>query len=149
MQKLKAVAERLTGPEIIDPRAAASRENHRVINHGGQQRAAGACEKCWEMLGAAARPAQKPQRGGGTTSCASRPSAGIDRAKCLIPLKATGEQEIISSLVDAADRATPGRGRRGSGNRNVVPGPGPPACNFSLRFFLEMLKMLDRCERCG
>src|SRR6516162_9459153 len=29
----------------------------------------------------------------GTTSCASRPSAGIDRAKCLILLKATGEQE--------------------------------------------------------
>ena len=31
---------------------------------------------------------QQPQRGG-TTSCASRPSAGIDRAKCLISLKAT------------------------------------------------------------
>jgi hypothetical protein len=27
MQKLKAVAERLTGPEIIDPRAAANWEN--------------------------------------------------------------------------------------------------------------------------
>src|SRR5262249_26307379 len=53
--EMKAVAERLTRPEIIDPRAAADWENHRVINHGGQQRAAGACEKCWEMLGAAAQ----------------------------------------------------------------------------------------------
>src|SRR5262249_37937087 len=33
---------------------------------------------------------QQPHRDG-TTSCASRPSAGIDRAKCLISLKATGE----------------------------------------------------------
>jgi len=45
---------------------------------------------------------QQPQRGG-TTSCASRPSAGIDRAKCLISLKATGEQEtIFRQLVAAA-----------------------------------------------
>src|SRR5262249_57060477 len=37
---------------------------------------------------------QQPQRRG-TTSCASRPSAGIDRAKCLISLKATGEQRAF------------------------------------------------------
>ena len=36
---------------------------------------------------------------GGTTSCASRPSAGIDRAKRLISLKATGEQGADSSSV--------------------------------------------------
>ena len=41
---------------------------------------------------------QQPQRGG-TTSCASRPSAGIDRAKCLISLKAAGEQVTILSTV--------------------------------------------------
>ena len=41
---------------------------------------------------------QPPQRGG-TTSCASRPSAGIDRAKSLISLKATGEQAVISCTV--------------------------------------------------
>src|SRR6516162_4079631 len=34
---------------------------------------------------------QQSQRGG-TTSCASRPCAGISRAKCLISLKATSEQ---------------------------------------------------------
>src|SRR6516225_9783690 len=38
----------------------------------------------------AMRATQQPQRGG-TTSCASRPSAGIDRAKCLILLNVTGE----------------------------------------------------------
>ena len=37
---------------------------------------------------------QQPQRGG-TTSCAARPSAGIDRAKCLISLKATVQKVII------------------------------------------------------
>src|SRR6516225_742324 len=42
----------------------------------------------------AMRATQQPQRGG-TTSCASRPSAGIDRAKRLISLKATGEQVTI------------------------------------------------------
>ena len=41
---------------------------------------------------------QQPQRGG-TTSCASRPSAGIDRAKCLISLKATGEQVLLLCTV--------------------------------------------------
>jgi porphyrinogen peroxidase len=43
-------------------------------------------------------PCEQPQRGG-TTSCASRPSAGIDRAKCLISLKATGEQVLILCTV--------------------------------------------------
>jgi len=46
----------------------------------------------------AMRATQQPQRCG-TTSCASRPSAGIDRAKRLISLKATGEQVIDCSLV--------------------------------------------------
>ena len=41
---------------------------------------------------------QQSQRGG-TTSCASRPSAGIDRAKCLISLEMTGEQINDSSSV--------------------------------------------------
>ena len=52
---------------------------------------------------------QQPQRGG-TTSCASRPSAGIDRAKSLISLKATGEQETILSTVGrgGARRPRPG-----------------------------------------
>ena len=79
---------------------------HRVINHGGQQRAAGACKKCWEMLGAATRHCPKTDRrdekghlGNPTTTArrhyASRPSAGIDRPKCLISLKATGEQVTI------------------------------------------------------
>ena len=59
---------------------------------------------------------QQPQRGG-TTSCASRPSAGIDRAKCLISLNATGEF--------FAQFNVPAGGGRGSGIRNVVPVPGP------------------------
>src|SRR5262249_30656773 len=44
---------------------------------------------------------QQPQRGG-TTSCASRPCAGIDRAKCLISLNATGEQAANCSPVALA-----------------------------------------------
>src|SRR6516162_9838181 len=76
---------------------------------------------------------QQPQRGG-TTSCASRPSAGIDRVKCWISLKAAGEQKTYYSLVGATIPATWPTGR-GSGNRNVGPGrprpvglawPGPP-----------------------
>src|SRR5262245_3250879 len=53
----------------------------------------------------------KPQRSG-TTSCASRPSVGIDRAKCLISLKATGEQVTILSTVGrgGARRPRPGGG---------------------------------------
>src|SRR6516225_617573 len=66
---------------------------------------------------------QQPQRGG-TTSCGSRPSAGIDRAKCFISLKATGEQKTDYSLVGATIPATWPTG--GRGNRNVGPGPGPP-----------------------
>src|SRR5262245_45022856 len=101
MRKLKAVAERLTGPEIIDPRAAANWEKHRVINHGGQQRAAGACEKCWECRASVCalpkNQSPRPQRGG-TTSCASRPSAGIDRAKCLISLKAIDKCPFFAQL---------------------------------------------------
>jgi len=50
----------------------------------------------------------------GTTSCASRPSAGIDRAKCLISLKATGEQVIILCTVGSrrAIAAARGEGER-------------------------------------
>src|SRR5215467_4545617 len=77
---------------------------------------------------------QQPQRGG-TTSCASRPSAGIDRAKCLTSLKATGEQGTILSTVGRGGARRPTR--RGSGNRNVVPGPGPPARNLRADFFWE------------
>ena|SRR5262245_4640039 len=64
-----------------------------------------------------------------TTSCASRPSAGIDRAKCLISLKETGEQEAILSTVGrgGARRPRPGGG---VAIENVVPGPGPPARNI-------------------
>src|SRR6516225_5963033 len=51
----------------------------------------------------ALRATQQPRRGG-TTSCASRPSAGIDRANCLISLKAAGEQEAFLSTVGRAAR---------------------------------------------
>src|SRR5262245_35610676 len=50
----------------------------------------------------AMRATQEPQRGG-TTSCASRPSVGTDRTKCLISFKATGEQSIILSSVAAGE----------------------------------------------
>src|SRR5262245_32201071 len=49
---------------------------------------------------------QQPQRGG-TTSCASSPSAGIDRAKCLISLEATGEEITILSTVGRGDARRP------------------------------------------
>src|SRR5262249_6737480 len=54
---------------------------------------------------------QQPQRGG-TTSCASRPFAGIHRARGLISWKATGEQEAIVSTVGrgGARRPRPGGG---------------------------------------
>jgi len=59
----------------------------------------------------AMRATQQPQRCG-TTSCASRPSAGIDRAKRLISLKATGEQVTVLSTVGrgGARRPRPGGG---------------------------------------
>jgi hypothetical protein len=41
---------------------------------------------------------QQPRRGG-TTSCASRPSAGIDRAKCLISLMPTVKRMLILCTV--------------------------------------------------
>jgi len=46
----------------------------------------------------AMRATPQPQRGG-TTSCASRPSAGIDRAKCLKSFMPTDEQIPHSSSV--------------------------------------------------
>src|SRR5262249_45975824 len=53
----------------------------------------------------------------------------IDRAKCLISLKATGEQETVLSTVGrgGARRPRPGGG---VAIENVVPGPGPPARNI-------------------
>src|SRR5215469_8883726 len=59
----------------------------------------------------AMRATQQPHRGG-TTSCASRPSAGIDRAKRLISLKATGEQKHFLLTVGrgGARRPRPGGG---------------------------------------
>ena len=62
----------------------------RAAREGGRERV------CFAMARACVL-CQKP--GNPTTSCASRPSAGIDRAKCLISLKATGEQETDCSLV--------------------------------------------------
>src|SRR5262249_53671075 len=69
--------------------------------------------------------ATQPQRGGTTTSCASRPSAGIDRVKCLISLKATGEQGLFASclavgLVAPVRPARPaGRHARGAKSREI------------------------------
>src|SRR5262249_2236893 len=126
------MAERLTGREIIDPRAAADRENtEKSIMEGSSGRPAPARNAGNAGRGGPALPkktnrrdekmamsaTQQPQRGG-TTSCASRPSAGIDRAKCLISLKATGETETILCTVSVPPRwyqvtlspADPGRG---------------------------------------
>src|SRR5262249_1694415 len=75
--------------------------------------------------------ATQPQRGG-TTSCASRPSAGIDRVKCLISLKATCEQMLVLSTVGrgGARRPRPGgevtremlfRAREGNQRTNNIP----------------------------
>jgi hypothetical protein len=130
-----------------DRRQPQSPSDYRQSSERGRARACVICPKTNrrdEKM--AMRATQQPQRGG-TTSCASRPSAGIDRAKCLISL-ATGEQETILSPVAAASSSAWPTGR-GSGRWKSIPVPGPPACNFSLRFFLEMLRMLDRCERCG
>ena len=65
----------------------------------------------------------------GTTSCASRPSAGIDRAKCLISLKATGEQETkplaasggsIVANFDVLDDGEDAAGRTGARLLNLA-----------------------------
>src|SRR5262249_45719577 len=71
---------------------------------------------------------QQPQRGG-TTSCASMPSAGIDRVKCLISLKAAGEQSTDSSLVGATIPATWPTGR-GKWQNESGSGPGAPCVNI-------------------
>src|SRR5215831_19433627 len=69
-----------------DARGAYGRLRQRVAAgvNGQQERR---CHTCFAPKPIAAtkiamRATQQPQRGG-TTSCASRPSAGIDRAKCL------------------------------------------------------------------
>src|SRR5262249_4442036 len=82
-----------------DRRQPQSPSDYRQSSERGRARACVICPKTNrrdEKM--AMRATQQPQRGG-TTSCASRPSAGIDRAKCLISLKATGEQETNSSPV--------------------------------------------------
>jgi len=47
-----------------------------------------------------------------TTSSVSGPTSNLDHAKCLISLKATGEQILISSPVAAASMPSPSTGRR-------------------------------------
>src|SRR5262245_18818300 len=88
---------------------------------------------------------QQPRRGD-TTSCASRPSAGIDRAKCLISLKATGEQRTFFRKLPRRARA-PGQPGGGGADAKAFRSRGPPRAIFPCDFLLEMLKMLDRCER--
>ena len=103
---------------------------------------AGACEKPRERACFAQKQpiaatkmalwaTQQPQRGG-TTSCASRPSAGIDRAKYLILLTATVQELLILCTVTLERAAalisghTLARGpRRGSGIWNMSLGAGP------------------------
>jgi len=62
---------------------------------------------------------------GGTTSCASRPSAGIDRAKRLISLKATGEQVAYCSLVTVGGPAVASEGGEGVAYGNGLVRRGP------------------------
>jgi hypothetical protein len=126
MQKLKAVAERLTLPVVLvhffrfdtaanvrpndcfsnnapEPATTVTSRNLQVITgraarEGARERVCFAQKQPIAATEMAMLATQQPQRGG-TTSCASRPSAGIDRAKCLISLKATGEQERILCTV--------------------------------------------------
>jgi hypothetical protein len=95
-----------------DRRQPQSPSDYRQSSERGRARACVLCPKtarervCFAQKPIAATKmamwaTQQPQRGG-TTSCASRPSAGIDRAKCLISLKATGEQGTILCTVRAA-----------------------------------------------
>ena len=163
------MAGRLTGPEIIGPRAAADCVSLEIpdeakprsvgisgfspqsltISKGdrGISRAQSAKKQRKLAVSAADRtvsaadrsPAtkmalwatQQPQRGG-TTSCASRPSAGIDRAKRLISLKATGEQGTLLCTVTLKRAAALVSGhtlrcrpRRGSCIWNMSLGAGP------------------------
>ena len=67
---------------------------------------------------------QQPEHGG-TTSCASRPSAGIDRAKRLISLKATGEQVAYCSLVTVGGPAVASEGGEGVAYGNGLVRRGP------------------------
>ena len=66
--------------------------------------------------------------------------------KCLISLKTTGEQSPVLLTVGrgGARRPTPGGG---SGNRNVVPGPGAPLRATKGLIFLGRSKISERCER--
>src|SRR5262249_45323793 len=69
---------------------------------------------------------QQPQRGG-TTSCASRPSAGIDRAKCLKSFMLTDEQILDSSPVVPRSEVLRREGGEGLayGTRKARSGPSP------------------------
>jgi hypothetical protein len=114
----------------------------KVINQGVQQQAAGACEKCWEMLGAAAQRGLR--RCGTVKKLASSSPVVLNDIKdlavlCLnwctpIPIWVCRHRRDVEPCVDGKsndikDLASPGRpGRpgRGSANRKAFPGPGPP-----------------------
>jgi len=67
MQKLKAVGRAANGTGNNWPARRSQLRKHRVINHAGQQRAAGACKKCLECW------ARRPGAGCGVRST-QRPS---------------------------------------------------------------------------
>src|SRR5262245_19560768 len=91
---------------------------------------------------------RSPQRKwSGTTSCASRPSAGIDRAKCLISLKVTGEQGTILSTVGRGGARRPRPGEEVA--IEMLFGAGAPARNIKGLIFLgsSNLGLVGRVHR--
>ena len=89
---------------------------------------------------------QQPQRGG-TTSCASRPSAGIDRAKCLISLKATVQDILCTVTLERAAALVSGHTlacgpRRGKWRMEHEPRSGAGACE-------KCWEMLENAGRGG
>jgi hypothetical protein len=97
-----------------EPAMTVTSRNLQVITGRAAREGARACVLCpktdrRDENGHVGNPTTTP---GGATSCASRPSAGIDRAKRLISLKATGEQVAILSTVGrgGARRPRPGVG---------------------------------------
>jgi hypothetical protein len=110
-----------------DRRQPQSPSDYRQSSERGRARACVICPKTNrrdEKM--AMRATQQPQRGG-TTSCASRPSAGIDRAKCLISLKATGEQDSFASCRGELERVAD---REGEWQMEKHSGPGAPRVQF-------------------
>jgi hypothetical protein len=98
--------------------------NHQVIT--GRAAREGARERV-----CSAQKNRSPRRKWpGTTSCASRPSAGIDRAKRLISLKATGE--IVRQLCRGR-KCCAGKGEREWHMEQGRLGGGPSANFFSLK----------------